>query len=275
MSGIVWLASYPKSGNTWLRVFLANLSAGAESPYDINALREFGYSDSRASLYERVSGQPFEALSMQRIHQLRPAVHKFIASRRPGLVYVKTHNAIAVHDSVPTISPEVTKGAVYLIRNPLDVAVSYAHHFALPIEEVIAAMAEAGNTLPTAGRSAFSYLGSWSQHVRSWTEAPGLNAHVVRYEDMLDTPTAAFRSIARYLRLEVSRNALKRAIRYSSFSELRRQESQHGFRERGPAGNEFFRLGRAGAWREILQPAQIAALSAAHAEIMQRYGYLP
>lgn len=275
MSGIVWLASYPKSGNTWLRIFLANLTAGAEQPYDINMLRRFGCSDARASLFERVSGQPFDALSYDRLHQLRPAVHRLISAQRAETVYVKTHNAIAVKDGVPTITPEVTKGAVYLIRNPLDVAVSYAHHFAMRLDDVIAAMASPENTLATVERSAFSYLGSWSQHVRSWTEAPGLNAHVVRYEDMLDAPTASFRAVTRYLGLDVSRNALKRAIRFSSFEELRRQEAARGFRERGPAGNAFFRAGRGGNWRGALTPTQVDAVVQAHKAVMSRYGYLP
>jgi len=275
VSRIVWLASYPKSGNTWLRVFLANLSSDSDRPYDINTLREFGFSDTRASLFERVSGQPFEALSTERIHQLRPAVHRLISRQRTGLVYVKTHNAIAVRDGVPTITPEVTKGAVYLIRNPLDVAVSYAHHFAMAVDDVIVAMASPDNVLATVERSAFSYLGTWSQHVRSWTQAPGLNAHVVRYEDMLEGSAATFRAVSRHLGLEVSRAELKRAVRFSSFEELKRQESAHGFRERGPAGNAFFRRGEAGAWQDALQPAQAAAIIEAHREVMGAFGYLP
>jgi hypothetical protein len=274
-SGIVWLASYPKSGNTWLRAFLANLISGGSGPVDINSLRLFGFSDTRADLYELASGKPFEALDLPHLHRLRPNVHRLITKTKAGTVYVKTHNAIAVRDGIPTITPEVTVGAIYILRNPLDVAVSYAHHFAMEIDHVIEAMASPDNYLDTVDRSTFSYLGSWSKHVEGWTTAPGLNAHVVRYEDMLKRPMPTFRGVASYLGLGATRDGVKRAIEFSSFDELKGQETKHGFRERGPSRETFFHQGRAEAWRNVLSAAQVDRVVQTQGEVMRRYEYLP
>ena len=102
-----------------------------------------------------------------------------------------------------------------------------------------------------------------------------MNAHVVRYEDMLAKPGAAFGAVSRYLGLEPPRQQLERAIQFSSFEELRGQERRNGFVEQGPVDNAFFRQGQAEEWRHRLTPAQIEAITRAHGEVMARHGYLP
>ena len=84
MTGVLWLASYPKSGNTWLRAFLANYLADSPAPVDINTLPDFAYGDMRSNYYAQVSGKPANQLSWQEINQLRPRVHQFLAQSRPG-----------------------------------------------------------------------------------------------------------------------------------------------------------------------------------------------
>ena len=155
-------------------------------------LREFGYSDSRAGLFERASGTDIEQLDEARLHRLRPHVHRFLAGLDREPVFVKTHNAVVRLDEIATITPELTAGAIYVLRDPRDVAVSFADHFALSLDDAVAALCREDYRLPTLGRNVFSQLGSWSQHVASWVDASGLNAHVVRYEDMLAKPRPTF-----------------------------------------------------------------------------------
>jgi hypothetical protein len=114
----------------------------------------------------------------------------------------------------------------------------------------------------------------WSSHVRSWIDAPGLNVHVVRYEDLLADPMQYFGAVARFLDLPDEPEGLARAIDASRFEELARQEQASGFRERSRTAERFFRSGRAGGWREALSDAQVGQVVGAHAPVMRRFGYL-
>ena len=145
---ILWLASYPKSGNTWLRAFLANYLRNAAEPQAINALPEFALGDMRIEPYARISGKDPAAMSRDEINRLRPQAHRALAAASPGLVPVKTHSAIATVGGVPTITPEVTFGAIYVIRNPLDVAVSFSHHYAVSLDQAVKAICFRGLEIP-------------------------------------------------------------------------------------------------------------------------------
>ncbi len=274
MGGIIWLASYPKSGNTWVRVFVANLFKNQTEPVDINKLSEFALGDARAEFYERVSGKPIEDMTDEELHRLRPQVHRLISNLRPDTVFAKTHNASMGFDGVSLINPEVTAGAIYVIRNPLDVTVSYAHHFALSIDQTIEAMASEINHVLTVGRNVFQVIGSWGGHVRSWTTAPGLRCHVLRYEDLSRKPLKACGGVVTYLGLPSDPARLRRAIRFSSFETLARQEKEAGFIEQSKINDQFFRKGRVGDWRNVLTQAQVEKVIEYQGDVMHDFGYL-
>ena len=273
--GILWLASYPKSGNTWLRAFLANLFTGAAEPFDINKLSDFTYSDMRAGYFEAVARQPISNLDADEINRLRPRVHKYLAEQSPDTVFVKTHHAIGDVNGIDTITSDLTEGAIYVVRNPFDVVVSFAKHMAVDFDTAIEALNDRNNYSATHGRLVFQYLSSWSEHVKSWTRAPGLTRHVMRYEHMLEDPKTAFGALGPFFGVEIAPERLETSIRFSSFGELKAQEEAKGFRERSAVTESFFRQGQQGGWRDLLNAAQIERIVEAHGEIMEEFGYLP
>lgn len=272
--GIVWLASYPKSGNTWMRVFLANYVLNRPEPVDINELKSFTFGEHHIEYFERVSGQAAADLDDVALNRLRPEVQRMIFREAKGIAFTKTHSAITALNGIPTILPEVTEGAIYIIRNPLDVAVSYAHHIGVGYDEAVAAMGNSDNQLATTDKFIFQVLGSWSDHVLSWTTAPGLRPLVVRYEDMLRTPEKAFGLVEQFLRVRPDPERLRKAIRFSSFETLSEQEKKHGFVEASKKAERFFRKGETGGWRRELTPAQVETIIADHRGYMSRFGYL-
>jgi hypothetical protein len=278
-SGIVWIASYPKSGNTWIRAFLHNLTRilnGETGEQDINEMARFSTWELDKKHYAHFLGfEPDNLVHRAEIAATRHAVHQQIADAAEGLIFIKTHNCLVVDRGHPTINVAVTSGAVYVVRNPLDVAISYAHHAGTTLDTAIDQMAM--TDAETAGREGAIYevLGSWSQHVFSWTRNPNPAIRVMRYEDMLDDPERVFGALAGHLLLKPTRRQLKRAIELSSFTRLKAQEHEKGFRERPPhSDSDFFREGRAGQWKEVLTDAQIARLVHDHAEQMRRFGYM-
>ncbi len=273
--GVLWLASYPKSGNTWMRAFLANYLANGDRPLPINRLPDYAIGDNFRIHYERVSGRPARDLSEEDAHRLRPIVHRWFASARGETAIVKTHSMLAWVNGAPLITEEVTAGALYVVRNPLDVAVSFAHHYQTDYERAVEALCRDNNFLPPSDRLFTQYIGSWSQHVRSWTEVPGLRLLTVRYEDMLKRPVRTFEKVVRFLDLPDEPARLRKAIRFSSFEQLRFQEQRQGFVEARPDRRvPFFRKGRCGAWRRELSADQVARIIRAHGPVMRRFGYL-
>ena len=275
MSGIIWLASYPKSGNTWLRAFLANYLSGKATAVPINELPNFILGDNLELHYEQFTGRKVEDMSSEDITGLRPRIHQWFADSKPEDVFVKTHNAIALADGVPLITPSATAGAIYAVRNPLDVAVSFAHHYQVDYDRAVEALSREEYRLPAANGLLAQYLGSWSRHVASWTQAKGLTLHVMRYEDMTRNPAKSFGQLVKFLGLPANKTRLKRAIKFSSFNELSKQERAGRFIESRPDGKTaFFRKGEIGAWREVLSEQQAEALVAHHREAMTALGYL-
>jgi hypothetical protein len=171
---------------------------------------------------------------------------------------------------VDLIPPEVTAAAVYLIRNPFDVAPSYSRHLAVDMDTAIDRMTDRQATQASESRI-LEIIGRWDDHVRSWTGAPGLPLHVMRYEDMLADTEKAFRALFRFLRLPVDADKLAAAMKLTSFKALQKQEREKGFRERPPAMEQFFARGTAGGWREDLTPQQVGRIRSEFLPMLEKW----
>lgn len=274
MGKILWLASYPRSGNTWLRAFLHNLFRNTAEPYDINRLRDLTLIDGEARWYRMLDPRPATELTKEEVAALRPKAHAAMTAAHPDTVFVKTHNASVDDRGTPMITLEHTVGAIYVVRNPLDVAVSYSHHFGASLEDAVAAMNRPGNqSIANQANFVYELHGSWSEHVESWTAIPNRALHVVRYEDMAREPLRTFSGIVAFLGLPAPPARIAGAIERSSFAVLKQQEMRHGFRERSKKSEQFFRAGEVGQGQRLLPSALIEELRAAHRDVMTRFGY--
>ncbi len=282
--GIVWIASYPRSGNTWTRAFLNGLfkiqQDSTSGEVDINRIDEGSLVEDAAALYPRFLRKPVSAASPAEIAAARPRVQAALAEAAGRPIYLKTHNANALDHGSPLINMGVSLGAIYIVRNPLDVAISYAHFSNAPIDQVIDRMAMSGWGMESVREKGLErvrvVMGSWSENVASWTARPHPAVLVVRYEDMVSKPNATFARIARHVQANPSVEHLRRAIAMSDFGRLRAQEEAAGFNEK-PAKSvaPFFREGRAGQWREVLSPEQVSRIVSAHRPLMKRFDYVP
>ena len=274
MGAIIWLASYPKSGNTWMRVFLHNLLTNAREPVKINALNRFCLGEDRAEYYNHFDPRPLGSLSIPEVMALRGKVQELLTQSSPDSVFVKTHNFLGLVEGLPTVNMAASAGAIYLLRNPLDVVVSYAHHYGVTLDEAIDQLAHPDAGSPNTDLIARNFYGTWSMHVESWTQGPAGSVQVVRFEDLVERAEETFGAVARYLGLDPPADRLARAIQFSSFDQVQAQEREGGFVERSQH-SRFFREGRPNQWRAVLSAAQVARIVADHETQMARFGYLP
>ncbi len=270
---LVWLASYPKSGNTWLRAFLGNYLFKREEPLSLNDLKRVSSGDAPAAAYRDIAGRPPQGLHGLALMQVRTKYLHRIATQA-DISFVKTHSANVRIQNVPLIPPQFTRMAIYVVRNPLDMLVSFADHFAMSFERAAEAIATKTNGVPPNQKVLGQYLGTWSDHVKGWTRAKDIRVHTVRYEDMQSDPEQAFSRVIKAMGVPVDDAALRQAIEFSSFETLKRLESETGFDEKGAAQERFFREGRTGTGSEALPPAVIEKIKQDHGDTMRRHGYL-
>ncbi len=274
MGNIVWLASYPKSGNTWLRAFLANLIANRAEPVPLAELPNYGRLEADPELYSRLAGRPSTELDFAQLCALRAQAHAAIAASAPRTVFVKTHSMAGAMDGVPLLTPQVSAGAICVVRNPLDVVISMAHHFGIDLDAAIAYLNNENSATENSDLFVTEFLGSWSHHVKSWADMESERILILRYEDLIDKPAKGFGKVARLIGTD-DRARIERAIRHADFRALSAMEQRDGFVEVPIKGKRFFRAGRSHQWREKLSRDQVARIVAAHREQMQRFGYVP
>jgi hypothetical protein len=279
MNKIYWIASYPKSGNTWVRIFLTNYLMEGDEPADINHLKGGPIASDR-DVFDRWAGAEASDLPAEEVANLRPEVYRQMALHIEHPLYMKVHDACTRNgEGAMLFPPDVTAGVLYIIRNPLDVAVSYAHHGGRSVQKSVEGLCKPdGNVYESSDRLPFQLpqrLLSWSGHVRSWVDESGMRVTVVRYEDLLRQPGEEFERVLQALDLEPDAGRLSKAMAFSRFDDIQDQERKSGFKEkRLKADAPFFREGRAGTWRAEMPPELAERILATQAEIMRRFGYL-
>lgn len=279
MNRIVWLASYPKSGNTWFRIFLTNYLRDADQPANINQLDNGPIASSRFA-FDQAVGYDSGELTFDETDSLRPEAYLHWARRATETLYCKVHDAYTfLPDGRALFPAEATACALYFVRNPLDVAVSFAHHGGHQnFDQTIKMMANPDYSFCAQDHTELNQLRqrllSWSAHYRSWRVAADTRVHVVRYEDMKGDPESTFGQIIRFAGLPEDHQRLLKALAFSEFDAIKRQETQNGFFERPSTKRIFFRKGVAGSWRESLTAEQADRIIADHHEVMTELGYL-
>ena len=276
MGNICWIASYPKSGNTWMRAFIANYLANESRPVDINTLHERSQGEAKAFRYAPyIPDGDTTSLDLEEICAIRTKVHADIAREAQGTTFVKTHNFHGAFHGYPLHNSSVTSGGIYIVRNPLDVAVSVAKYFDFTIDEAIELMAEDMTGTMNEVENVPQVISSWSMNVSSWAQDHNAAVLILRYEDMLDKPLKAFRKVISFIGQPRDDQRLKKAVNFSSFRQMREQEQAGGFVERHEDAKSFFRAGRKNQWRDQLGESQVRAIVDTHREQMARFRYLP
>ena len=276
---IIWLASYPKSGNTWLRMFLKSyfLKPGEKFGLENSRLDNFkaqGFPDQEILDHLRVDYNKFEEIvknweAMQDYINLNNKTN-----------YVKTHNAMVTVGSYKFTTTRNTKGSIYIVRDPRDVLVSLSHHMGIDYEQTFEHLSSSLNfEYPLSGDKRYkkTLMGAWSDHYKSWKNFKSCKTLIVKYEDMVLDEYNTFKKIIKYLTevdgAEYKEEKLIKALKQTQFDELQKMEKKEGFSEKGK-GKLFFRKGKIGEWEKDLSVNLIKKIEKMFSKEMVELGYL-
>jgi aryl sulfotransferase len=274
---LIVIASYPKSGSTWLRALVTSLQTPCGA-FDVNNLGVRNCADRRwcGLLLGISTGDLIGA----EVTQARRAVCTFAARRAPGDLWIKIHDAWLAFpgsDLLP-LDPDDIAAVIYMARDPRDVAVSFASHLSVSVEDVIGYMDDSQFRLGDSGyclnRNFPQLLSTWSVHVSSWLTAFAGRIHVLRYEDALRDPLRFFADAMCLAGVQANAAALGKAVEATAFERLSALELSQGFRESAGVGSRrFFRSGVAEGWKGTLTSAQARRVFDAHSVVMKQLGY--
>ena len=252
-----YLASYPKSGNTWIRVFINEVIRQKnfkEKEIKNNILLDIhnkGCIVASKNLINDHAGIDCSDLSLEEINKLRPKIDLSKVNFN-NFPYFKIHdNFFCKNNKTPIASTKGCKGIVYIVRNPLDIIISLSYFFSWDINSSAKFLLNENsylcNTLSRGLELTPQFLGSWSSHVDSWHQSLTIPRLTIRYEDMLNSPHKVFNVLSNFLELNVDQEIIKRAIKNTSFSSLKKNEKKiGGFPEKPKECKEFFRSGKTG-----------------------------
>jgi hypothetical protein len=274
-TNLVYLASYPKSGNTWLRIFLGYLIHGKK--FDMNSLGDFSKITSSKKLFTDILGENLSELTPYEISYYRPIVLKQFANNEPQITFYKTHESYSKNAFGKWLLPQNQfVKTVYLIRNPLDVCVSYTHHSGHEDYTKTARKMGINNYTTKGGDEQFSQIiNSWSNHYLSWKDNfPNDKLLCIKYEYMVTHTVNTFTDIVNFIGMNYSTEEIITALELCEFSKLKKQEEADGFVGKLSAAKSFFRKGKIGSWREELTNNQVKRIIKDQYLVMKQYQYI-
>ena len=263
---INWIASYPKSGNTWVRRIV---SLALNGDKNINQLRYDVPSFADICHHSADNNQPTSDYDIIKLWQM---VQSNIVKNASGVrTILKTHNIAASMDGIIFPDLSLIGNSIYIIRDPRDIVVSWSKHSNKSLVEAEVDLLNESFAIdketPTSRKE---ILSSWENHLRGWSNSK-IPSLVIRYEDMLNDSLVAIKQILNHLQIE-STISLPEIQRLASFETLRRIETENGFVEK--MGNDpFFRVGRSGQWRD--ENFDFGKLENKFSKTMRQFDYLP
>lgn len=269
---INWVTSYPKSGNTWIRMFAAAFAKGLKKGEGLEQFVRFD--DISEFDYQSVSPIPIQKLTPDAEAMLRPAAMLVLSRKIDGPVLVKSHHACMDINGMHLWMPQWTGKVVNPVRDPRDVACSVKHHFGFDSYTESAEFMNRRDANIGGSGKLHHFLGTWDDHVGSWLRNENLDVHSIRYRDLKGDPIGEFTRILEFLEIaEIPSDRVEMAVKAVDFDRLQEFEEENGFPETSDHQDRFFRKGQVGSWKEEL-PAEVAEkIEEDHGEMMEYLGF--
>ncbi len=276
MRPIVYVASYPRSGNTFLRALLANYFSGSDRPLTPKEIAFFGAGEKQEALWRQTTGLDWR----QRTIEIEWAARQdYLAQVRAapgsGPVFLKTHTLNGAVFGAPAFVFQPQDRIIYIIRHPLDVLVSGAHFFDIGLDAMADRMLLNGAFNTAAAGGYFEITGAWTENIGGWVTETRCPVLIVKYESLASATAAELRRVLDFAGEAVSQHRADRAVQAAAFEVLQAGHAEQGF-DQGPGRDPrhtFFRAGQSDQWRSVLPPSLAARMTSELGPFMQTFGY--
>ncbi len=282
MNKIIWIASYPKSGNTWLRYFLGNYYFNKKDNFEPDIIKNIKKFHINKDLIKSNSHNQDFIKNPYNISKYWIESQKKLEIKNGNVVFLKTHNALINIENNEFTNSELTLAIVYIVRDPRDVVVSYSKYRNLDYNKTIDHMIGSKVNIPYVRDINDSFnieiTGSWLFHYNSWKNGIStIPRMIIKYEDLLSNSKEIFSNLINFLsgamNLEVNYEKIIRSQNLSTFKNLKNFETNNNFFENDSSEN-FFRIGKSGNWKKELNKEQIKKIEKNFKVEMKNLGYL-
>ena len=276
---IIWIASYPKSGNTFIRSFLSAYYYTNNGEFDFNLLK---------FIEQFPDKQFFDGFINDKDDASKkwlPIQRKLIKSKK--VKFLKTHSAYGSYNNNQFTSSEVTLGGIYIVRDPRNIISSLTNHFSLNVDGALNMLLDENRGIKSDDNNfaTYSFLSSWSNHLNSWSNIKSFRTTIIKYEDLENNSEKILTDLIRFINNLLNNNKgvdyqkFKKAIETTNFSILKKKENKDGFFEAMFSKKEnkkipFFNLGFKSDWKKVLDKKVVEVIEKKFEREMKDMGYL-
>ncbi len=278
---IIWLASYPKSGNTLLRSILSSYFYSEDGIFNFKNLEKI----SQFPQTSHLMSIGVDVNNEEEVFKNFINAQNFINQEREKVKFFKTHSSLCkMYDSNFT-DLKNTLGSIYIVRDPRNVVTSLAHHYGLSVDQATNVMIDKDRLMDKTAKNCRVFLGSWGFNYNSWKNLQNQKKYLlVKYEDLLNKKKTILLKIFKYLdslglKSSLDMIKLNKVIKTTEFESMKKKEENETFYEAVIDTNtgkrkNFFNLGPQNNWRKLLDKKNVDKIEISFEKEMVELGYL-
>ena len=278
---IIWLASYPKSGNTLLRSILSSYFYSNDGIFtfeNLEKISQFPQTSHLMSIGVDVDNE-------KEVFKNFINAQNFINQDKKKVKFFKTHSSLCKMYESNFTDLKNTLGTIYIVREPRNVVTSLAHHYNLSIDQATDVMIDKNRLMDKTPKNCRVFLGSWNFNFNSWKNLKDQNKYLlIKYEDLINKKKTISLKIFKYLDLlglksNLDMTRLNKAIKTTEFENMKKKEENETFYEavidsKTGKRKNFFNLGHKNNWRQLLDEKNKNKIEKNFEKEMLELGYL-